>query len=126
MRKTGNTLAAVLAGAAAGALAGVLLAPDQGKETRRKISDGIKSGADDLNSKMDQLKQTVSGFVSSKKEDFESGFNSLIEKAKAEKHDVIATLEQKLSELKGSNMPMAGSTADKMNASNNNRTNLKG
>ena len=41
----------VLAGAAAGAIAGVLLAPDSGKNTRKKIAVGTKKMVDDVKSK---------------------------------------------------------------------------
>jgi len=101
MGKTGSTLVAILAGAAVGAVAGVLLAPEQGEKTRRKISKGFKSGTDDLNCKMDDLKNQVRNLISSKKTDFESTFNNLVHKADDKKEDVIASLERKLAELKG-------------------------
>ncbi|RRA95123.1 YtxH domain-containing protein [Paenimyroides viscosum] len=101
MGKTGNTLVAILAGAAVGAVAGVLLAPEQGEKTRKKISDGLKSGTDDLNCKMDELKNQVKSLISSKKANFESSFDSLLNKADDKKEDVIASLERKLAELKG-------------------------
>ncbi|MEG1022287.1 MAG: YtxH domain-containing protein [Myroides sp.] len=101
MGKTGNTLVAILAGAAVGAVAGVLLAPEQGEKTRKKISDGFKSGTDDLNCKMDELKNQVKSLISSKKANFESSFDSLLHKADDRKEDVIASLERKLAELKG-------------------------
>ncbi|MBA5792083.1 YtxH domain-containing protein [Flavobacterium sp. xlx-214] len=101
MGKTGSTLVAILAGAAVGAVAGVLLAPEQGEQTRKKISKGFKSGADDLNCKMDDLKKQVKSLISTKKADFDSSFNSLLSKADDKKEDVIASLERKLAELKG-------------------------
>ncbi len=101
MGKTGNTLVAILAGAAVGAVAGVLLAPEQGEKTRKKISDGLKSGTDDLNCKMDELKNQVKSLISSKKANFESSFDPLLNKADDKKEDVIASLERKLAELKG-------------------------
>lgn len=101
MGKTGSTLVAILAGVAVGAVAGVLLAPEQGEKTRRKISKGFKSGTDDLNCKMDDLKNQVRSLISSKKTDFESTFNNLVHKADDKKEDVIASLERKLAELKG-------------------------
>ncbi|WKW45983.1 YtxH domain-containing protein [Myroides sp. JBRI-B21084] len=100
MGKTGNTLVAILAGAAVGAIAGVLLAPDQGQKTRKKLSDGFKSGADDLNSKMDDLKNQVKSLISSKKANFEATIDGLVHKADDKKEDVIASLERKLAELK--------------------------
>jgi len=100
MGKTGSTLVAILAGAAVGAVAGVLLAPEQGEKTRKRISDGFKSGTDDLNCKMDELKNQVKSLISSKKGDFETSFNTLVNKADHKKEDVIASLERKLAELK--------------------------
>ena len=79
MGKTGNTLVAIIAGAAVGAVAGILLAPEQGEKTRKRISKGFKSGADDLNCKMDDLKNQVKSLMNSKKTDFESSFNKLAE-----------------------------------------------
>lgn len=101
MGKTGSTLVAILAGAAVGAVAGVLLAPEQGEKTRRKISKGFKSGTDDFNCKIEDLKNQVKHLISSKKSDFESSFNNLVHKADDKKEDVIASLERKLAELKG-------------------------
>ena len=100
MGKTGNTLVAILAGAAVGAIAGILLAPEQGEKTRKRISKGFKSGADDLNCKMDDLKNQVKSLMNSKKTDFESSFNTLVNKADNKKDEVIASLESKLAELK--------------------------
>ncbi|WLD23856.1 YtxH domain-containing protein [Flavobacterium dauae] len=100
MGKTGSTLVAILAGAAVGAVAGVLLAPEQGEKTRKRISDGFRSGTDDLNCKMDELKNQIKNLISSKKGDFETSFNTLVNKADHKKEDVIASLERKLAELK--------------------------
>lgn len=99
-------MAMVLAGAAIGAAIGVLLAPEQGKETRKKIGDGFKSGSDNLMSSMDHLKEMIMGFVSNKANDFESTFSNLVDKSEHKKEEVIATLERKLEELKkNSNNP---------------------
>lgn len=100
MGKTGNTLVAIIAGAAVGAVAGILLAPEQGEKTRKRISKGFKSGTDDLNCKMDDLKNQVKSLMNSKKTDFESSFNTLVNKADNKKDEVIASLESKLAELK--------------------------
>lgn len=104
MIKQGLQLAAVLAGAAVGATMGVLMAPNEGKETRKKLSDGFKSTADDMNAKVDELKHKMQGFVNTQKEDFDTRFNELIHKADHKKDDVIASLERKLAELKNTNL----------------------
>ena len=104
MIKQGLNLAAVLAGAAVGATMGVLMAPNEGKETRKKLSDGFKSTADDMNTRVDELKNKVQGFVGNQKEDFGTSFEKLINKADHKKDDVIAALERKLAELKNTNL----------------------
>jgi len=64
---TGKIVLGVLAGIAAGTVLGVLIAPDKGSETRRKIRqkgddlvDGVKDGmtsmVDDVTSKFDKLR----------------------------------------------------------------------
>jgi len=126
MGKTGNTLVAILAGAAVGAVAGVLLAPEQGQKTRKKISDGFKSGADDLNCKMDELKNQVKSLISSKKSDFESSLNSFVNKTEDKKEDVIASLERKLAELKGQAVNAVDKAKDMTNkAADNIKSELK-
>lgn len=46
--KTSNTLLGVVAGIAAGAVIGILLAPDKGSNTRKKLADKAGSLSDDL------------------------------------------------------------------------------
>lgn len=66
-KKSGSTAlkvaGGVLAGAAAGALAGVLMAPDSGKNTRKKITDKSKKIAADakttVKGKLNQLKSKL-------------------------------------------------------------------
>ncbi len=55
MTKDQKVIVGFLCGAAVGALAGILLAPDSGEETRKKIANKAKDLKDDLN---DQLTST--------------------------------------------------------------------
>ncbi|MDX2001569.1 MAG: YtxH domain-containing protein [Chitinophagales bacterium] len=77
--KSRNTALAVLAGIAAGAaigaIAGILLAPDSGENTRKKITD--KYG--DLK---DQLATGVDGIVSKGKDMFRSKADQAVEKGR--------------------------------------------
>ncbi len=49
----------IFVGAAVGAIGGILLAPDKGSETRRKITAKTGELKDDLSDKLDQLKDTI-------------------------------------------------------------------
>jgi len=84
-----KTLLGFLAGAAVGALAGILLAPDKGSETRKKISkktsdlgESVKSSFNDF---IDGVKESYAS-VKSDAEDVEEKsrmkFNSLKQDAK--------------------------------------------
>lgn len=53
--KSGNTAVGILVGISVGALLGILLAPDKGSNTRKKILDKGHDYADDLKSKFDHL-----------------------------------------------------------------------
>lgn len=56
---TGKTMLGVLAGFAAGALVGVLLAPEKGSETRKKIAKKGEDYAGDLTDKFNELRDTI-------------------------------------------------------------------
>jgi len=57
MNDTGKIILAFAAGALAGAIAGVLLAPDKGSETRRKMAEGIKDQLSKGKEKLSDLKE---------------------------------------------------------------------
>lgn len=65
----------LLAGAAAGALAGILLAPDKGSKTRKKISEAGRE-------KMDGIKNGFNNLVDSMMNKFSSASEEVEEKAK--------------------------------------------
>ncbi|MGL5273242.1 MAG: YtxH domain-containing protein [Phocaeicola sp.] len=59
-----NLLAAFIGGAAVGAAVGLLLAPDKGEETRRKIAETLREKGIDLNpSQMSDLVDKITSKI---------------------------------------------------------------
>ncbi|NII27823.1 YtxH domain-containing protein [Pseudoflavitalea sp. X16] len=66
MNNTSKILAAFAIGAAAGAIAGILLAPDKGSETRRKLgeegkklAEGFKRKCKEAGNQFDEIKKEM-------------------------------------------------------------------
>jgi len=95
-----GTIVAVLAGAAVGAALGILFAPDEGKNTRKKIKDGAAEKADELKNKVGDFTETVKSKFGFAKQDIEAGLNNLVSSVENKADEVISTLEKKLEELK--------------------------
>lgn len=68
MNSTGKILTALVAGAALGAVAGILLAPDKGSETRRKLKEKGKKFRDDVKEKFRQGKEKFEDMAQSAKQ----------------------------------------------------------
>lgn len=100
MSRAGNTLVAILAGAAVGAVAGILLAPERGVETRKRISKGFQEGKDEVSCKIEELKNQIKGLLSSKKETLESSIDSIVADSTEKAEEVITRLEDKIAQLK--------------------------
>jgi gas vesicle protein len=101
---SGKILLGVLAGVAVGALAGVLLAPDKGSVTRKKILKKSDDYADALRAKFEEYMDTISEkidtvngeeYAESLKEKFEEFLESISEKFEAVKEDVSNFTDEK-------------------------------
>lgn len=83
MKNSSKIMLGVLAGAAAGTIAGILIAPDRGENTRKKVSDSSNKFKEDINSKLQQSVDRMNSLT-------ESAFNLVNdykEKFKKEGHD---------------------------------------
>ena len=102
-KNTGNTLLAVLSGAAIGAVAGILFAPDKGTKTREKIKDGFEDAKKDLKHKFENVSEELKSKFSNTKNDFEGSYDEMVSNMSHKTEDVITFLEKKLAELKEQN-----------------------
>ncbi|HEX9150463.1 MAG TPA: YtxH domain-containing protein [Flavobacterium sp.] len=95
--KTDKVILGVLGGLAAGAILGIMLAPDKGDKTRKKIMDKSNDYADELKDKLDTLLGTI---------------NKKYEKIWSEGENMIAAGKSKLYDAKneGENMIAEGKT----------------
>lgn len=100
---TGQTVLALLTGAAIGAGLGILYAPEKGSKTRDDISKGAKKAQKELTKQLKEVSRTIGMKVNSAKESFENQLDNTLASASYEAEDVIKTLEAKLKTLREQN-----------------------
>ncbi len=101
--KTGNSILALLAGAAIGVGLGILFAPDKGSKTRDKMKDGFDDLKDQAKSKWDALEEETKEKFSKSKEDLIETVEDLLSNSSYKAEEAITFLEEKLAELKKQN-----------------------
>ena len=101
--KTGNSILALLAGAAIGVGLGILFAPDKGSKTRNKMKDGFDDLKDQAKSKWDALEEETKEKFSKSKEDLIETVEDLLSNSSYKAEEAITFLEEKLAELKKQN-----------------------
>ena len=89
-----NVAIALLAGIAIGAGMGILMAPEKGSKTRKKIKGGYCDATGEIKSKYKDLKKKVS------KVDVEGTYEDLVDNLSNKSEDVVSFLETKLASLK--------------------------
>ncbi len=95
MSTKGTSVAvALVAGIAIGAGIGILMAPEKGSKTRKKIKGQYCDATDEIKSKYKDLKNKVSNV------DVEGTYDELVDNLSSKSEDVISFLEEKLSSLK--------------------------
>ncbi|HEU4790113.1 MAG TPA: YtxH domain-containing protein [Flavobacterium sp.] len=99
---TGNTIVAILVGAAIGAGIGILFAPDKGSKTREKIKDGFDDAKHNLQDKFHDVSEKLVGKAKDLigKDDIDGNYQNIVSSLSHKTEDVISFLENKLAELK--------------------------
>lgn len=101
---TGKTMLGVLAGFAAGALVGVLLAPEKGSETRKKIAKLGEDYAGDLTDKFNELRDTIN----EKLGNVEDNGMKIVDKGKNKLDDLKSHAKSAVSSATGSQPGTSG------------------
>jgi gas vesicle protein len=124
MSKSSNTIIALVAGAAIGAAAGILLAPDSGEETRKKIKKQAdkaqkeldlqaRKAYDQVADKASQLSASFTAKASEFKGSVEDRIEHALSSASFKADDAIVALEKKLEQLRAQNAKLQKATAKK-------------
>lgn len=99
----GNSILALLAGAAVGIGLGVLFAPDKGSKTREKIKEGYDELKNQTKSKLNNLENETKEKFSKTKKDIKESLDELLSDSSYKAEETITFLEEKLAELKKQN-----------------------
>lgn len=100
---TGQTLLALLTGAAIGAGLGILYAPDKGSTTRDKLSKEAKKAQKKLNKQIRETTSTLGDKAQKARHSFEQKLNDTLSSASYKADDILAAMEDKLEALRKQN-----------------------
>lgn len=102
-KNSGITLLALVAGAAIGAGVGILLAPDKGTVTRKRLKEGYDDTTHNLKDTLGATAEALRGKLSNAKKDAEGTYEDLLSNMSHKTEDIISFLESKLADLKVKN-----------------------
>ncbi len=100
---TGQTLLAILTGAAIGAGIGILYAPDKGSKTRDKISKETKKAQKKLSKQVQETTNNLSEKAQKARLNFEQKLENTLSSASYKADDILVALEEKLEALRVQN-----------------------
>ena len=100
---TGQTLLALLTGAAIGAGIGILYAPDKGSETRDKLSKEAKKTQKRLKKQIRETTDSLSEKAHQARNSFEQKLNDTLSSASYKADDILLAMEDKLEALRKQN-----------------------
>ncbi|TRZ46053.1 YtxH domain-containing protein [Robertkochia solimangrovi] len=107
---TGNTLLALLTGAAIGAGIGILYAPESGSATRKRIKKNAKKAQKEFEKQYARTKSDFNEKVFHAKTQFDTKLNDTLNTMSYKADDIIDALENKLDELKNKNAKLKKDT----------------
>lgn len=100
---TGQTLLALLTGAAIGAGIGILYAPDKGEATRVKLSKEAKQAQKKLNKQIKETSHNLTDKAQKARLSFEQKLNDTLSTASYKADDILVAMEDKLEALRVQN-----------------------
>ncbi|MGB0788026.1 MAG: YtxH domain-containing protein [Marinirhabdus sp.] len=100
---TGQTLLALLTGAAIGAGIGILYAPEKGTNTRKKINKETKKARKQFNKKINETTTQLSDKAQQAKLTFNEKLESTLASASHKADDILLAMEDKLEALRRQN-----------------------
>ncbi len=103
MANTGNTLLALITGAAIGAGIGLLYAPDSGDNTRKKLKKDAQDAQNKFNKRYQETTANLSDKAKKARVDFEDRLEETLSSASHKADDILAAMEKKLEELRKQN-----------------------
>lgn len=101
--KTENTLLSLVTGAALGLTAGLLLAPESGKDTRKKLKKSMEYTTNEIKDKLDNFTTELKNQTQKIKGNFDENLEHLLSQTSYKADEVIGSLEKKLQQLKEAN-----------------------